>query len=90
VVRFVIGANGDVLGAIVTESTLSVPSVGQCVASAMRRWHFPAHAGGAGTVNYPGVFAAGDGSPAPVPQPVRPAQPAPPRALPERRAGATR
>jgi TonB family protein len=54
VVRFVIGAEGTVMATGITESNLAVPSVGQCISSAVRRWQFPApEGGGIVTVNYP-------------------------------------
>lgn len=54
VVRFVIGSGGTVLAAGVSESSLAVPSVSECIASAVRRWQFPTpEGGGTVTVNYP-------------------------------------
>lgn len=54
VIRFIIGGTGTVLGAAVAESTVPVPSVGQCISQAVRRWQFPApEGGGTVTVNYP-------------------------------------
>lgn len=54
VVRFVIGGTGSVLNSSPTENSLGVPSVGDCVANAVRRWQFPApEGGGVVTVNYP-------------------------------------
>lgn len=54
VVRFIIGSEGTVMGANVTESNISVPSVGQCISNAVRRWQFPTpEGGGIVTVNYP-------------------------------------
>lgn len=59
VVRFVIGGDGNVLGAAVSESNISVPTVGSCMATAVRRWSFPAPEGnGAVTVNYPFMLDA--------------------------------
>ncbi|MBI5517301.1 MAG: TonB family protein [Deltaproteobacteria bacterium] len=53
-VRFVIGGTGTVMAANVSDSSIPVPSVGQCVANAVRRWQFPApEGGGIVTVNYP-------------------------------------
>lgn len=54
VVRFVIGGTGSVMGSNVNESSIPVPSVGECIANAVRRWQFPApEGGGVVTVNYP-------------------------------------
>jgi TonB family protein len=54
VVRFIIGGNGSVMGSQVAESNVAVPSVGTCIANAVRRWQFPApEGGGIVTVNYP-------------------------------------
>lgn len=58
-VRWVIGANGDVLASSVTDDTTSVASLGQCVAGAVRRWQFP-FAGTIATVNYPFDFQLTD------------------------------
>lgn len=53
VVRFVIGGTGTVMGSGVVEN-VSVPTVGQCIANAVRRWQFPSpEGGGTVTVNYP-------------------------------------
>jgi TonB family protein len=53
-VRFVIGGTGTVMASNVSDSSIPVPSVGQCVANAVRRWQFPApEGGGIVTVNYP-------------------------------------
>jgi TonB family protein len=54
VIRFVIGGTGTVMGSNVADSSLPIPSVGECVANAVRRWQFPApEGGGVVTVNYP-------------------------------------
>lgn len=54
VVRFIIGGEGTILGSTVAESNVAVPSVGQCISNAVRRWQFPApEGGGIVTVNYP-------------------------------------
>jgi hypothetical protein len=38
----------------VAESSVAVPSVGTCIANAVRRWQFPSpEGGGIVTVNYP-------------------------------------
>jgi TonB family protein len=53
-IRFVIGPNGSVLAAGVAQSSVSVPTVGTCITSAVRRWNFPAPpSGGTVTVTYP-------------------------------------
>lgn len=54
VVRFVIGGSGTVVGSSVANSSIAIPSVGECIANAVRRWQFPAPEGnGVVTVNYP-------------------------------------
>lgn len=54
VIRFVIGAAGTVMASSVGDSSIPVPSVGECVANAVRRWQFPSpEGGGIVTVNYP-------------------------------------
>lgn len=61
-VRFVIGTNGAVQASAVTASTYPLPSVGQCIANAVRRWQFPMpDGGGVVAVNYPFNLAAGEG-----------------------------
>ncbi len=63
-VRFIIGADGAVMGSNVADSSLSVPSVGNCIANAVRRWQFPSpEGGGIVTVNYPFNLQSGDGAP---------------------------
>lgn len=52
-VRFVIGSEGRVIGVTVVEDTLPSPSVGECIARAVRRWEFPPPEGGVVTVTYP-------------------------------------
>jgi TonB family protein len=54
IVRFVIGGEGTVMGSNIAESNIVVPSVGQCISNAVRRWQFPIpEGGGIVTVNYP-------------------------------------
>lgn len=54
VIRFVIGGQGTILGSSVSESSLAIPSVSECISNAVRRWQFPApEGGGVVTVNYP-------------------------------------
>jgi len=54
VVRFIIGGTGSVMGSNVADSSIPVPSVGECIANAVRRWQFQApEGGGVVTVNYP-------------------------------------
>jgi len=54
VVRFIIGSEGTVMGSNIAESNIAVPSVGQCISNAVRRWQFPTpEGGGIVTVNYP-------------------------------------
>ena len=53
-VRFVIAPGGGVLGSAVAEDTLSMPSVAECIAGAVRRWSFTVPAdSGTVTVTYP-------------------------------------
>jgi hypothetical protein len=53
-VRFIIGGTGTVMASNVSDSSIPVPSVGQCIANAVRRWQFPApEGGGIVNVNYP-------------------------------------
>jgi tetratricopeptide (TPR) repeat protein len=62
VIRFIIGGNGSVMGAAVDDSTVPIPSVGTCIANAVRRWQFPApEGGGIVTVNYPFTLNGGSG-----------------------------
>jgi outer membrane biosynthesis protein TonB len=62
VIRFVIGATGTVMASSVGDSSIPVPSVGECVANAVRRWQFPSPEGG-GVVTVQGdSFRTGSGS----------------------------
>jgi Ca-activated chloride channel family protein len=57
VVRFVVGPNGQVMGSTVAEDSMGDPSVGTCVANAVRTWTMPPPPDGAVvTVNYPFTF----------------------------------
>ena len=61
IVRFVIGGTGGVMGVSITESTLSIPSVSECISNATRRWQFPPPDGaGVVTVNYPFTLQPAD------------------------------
>ena len=55
VIRFIIGGDGAVLGAAIATITSGIPrDVGECIASAIATWRFPApEGGGIVTVNYP-------------------------------------
>jgi len=54
VIRFIIGGNGAVMASSAVENVESAPSVGNCIASAVRRWQFPVpEGGGIVTVTYP-------------------------------------
>lgn len=56
---FIISPTGAVQSATITQSTLNEPSVESCVATAARRWTFPApDGGGIVAVNYPFVFSS--------------------------------
>jgi Ca-activated chloride channel homolog len=60
VVKFTIGAEGDVSEAVVKSSTLGSPAVSACVLGRFLRMQFPAPAGGGiVVVSYPLVFANG-------------------------------
>lgn len=59
-VRWVIGADGHVTGATITQSTLGDSAVEQCIATKITSWTFPLSGTGAITVTYP--FALGTGS----------------------------
>jgi len=62
VVRFLISPTGAVQASVVASSTYPVPSAAQCVASAVRRWQFPApEGGGVVSVNYPFNLASPEG-----------------------------
>jgi hypothetical protein len=52
-VRWVIGADGQVMGAGVESNDTGVASLGDCVTSAVRRWQFPPPSAGVVTVTYP-------------------------------------
>ena len=57
-VRFVIGPTGSVSAATVAGSSLGAARVDSCVASAVRRWTFPApEGGGMVAVTYPFMLA---------------------------------
>jgi TonB family protein len=58
VVTFVIGTDGRVMGSGVSESSLAVPSVGSCIANAVRRWQFTPPSGSSITVHYPFTLQA--------------------------------
>ena len=59
-IKFTIGGTGKVPSAVVQESTMRDPRVGQCVAQAVRRWTFPKPAGGGSViVTYPFVLEPG-------------------------------
>lgn len=59
-IRFVIGTDGAVAGAGIAESSVQVATVASCIASAVRRWTFPAPAGGVVTVVYPFTLQAAE------------------------------
>lgn len=67
-VRFAIGLNGAIAAVTIVQS-LGDTALDQCVATAIRRWVFPAPSGsGPVLVNYPFNFSP-DGSPPPPPPP---------------------
>lgn len=60
-VRWVIGGDGAVIAATVTDNATGSAGLGECVASAVRRWQFPApEGGGVVTVNYPFDLSVAD------------------------------
>ena len=61
-INYTIGADGKVPSAVVSETTLKDPEVGNCVAQAVRRWTFPKPKSGTVEVTYPFVLDAGNGS----------------------------
>lgn len=52
-VRFVIGADGAVTAATVPDAAPAFAAVGECIATAVRSWHFAAPRAGTVVVNYP-------------------------------------
>ncbi len=58
VVNFTIGADGSVTNYRVDNSTLNNTNVEQCILRMVRRWKFPAPAGGSVNVSYPFIFTA--------------------------------
>jgi len=62
IVRFLIGPTGAVQGSAVAASSYPVASGAQCIASAVRRWQFPAPGGGGVvSVNYPFNLQSAEG-----------------------------
>jgi hypothetical protein len=59
-VRWVVGGDGAVLAAAVTDNDTGSAALGECVATAVRRWTFPAAAAGTVNVNYPFDFTLAD------------------------------
>jgi TonB family protein len=58
VTKFTISGTGQVIAAFVQSSTLGSPAVEMCVASAIKRWEFPAPSGGGlSMVSYPFTFS---------------------------------
>ncbi len=59
VVQFTISPSGDVVAALITESTLGNTNVEQCMQGKIRRWTFPSpKGGGVVKVNYPFNFSS--------------------------------
>ena len=59
-VQFTIGGTGKVPSAVVQETTLKDPGVGNCIAQAVKRWTFPKPEGGGSViVTYPFVLEPG-------------------------------
>jgi len=60
VIQFAIAALGTVSVSVVSQSDLSDEKVGQCIASAVKRWTFPRSEGGSTVlVNYPFLLSPG-------------------------------
>ncbi len=79
--RFAIGGAGAVIASSVSESTYPNQSVSNCIASAARRWQFPApEGGGVVTVNYPFILSNENGTSPPA-QPQRQAPSSTPRSV---------
>ena len=57
VITFTIGSNGRVKSLEVESSTISDPSVADCIISRMRMWSFPKPDGGDVTASYPFIFS---------------------------------
>ena len=71
-VQFTIGGTGRVPSAVVQETTLRDPAVGNCIAQAVRRWTFPKPEGGGSViVSYPFILENG-GYSGPPPKPLTP------------------
>ena len=60
-IQFTIAPHGKVPSAVVAESTMRDPQIGQCMAQAVRRWTFPKPKDGIVIVTYPFVFEPGGG-----------------------------
>ena len=61
-IQFTIAASGPVVASVVQNSTMSNPSVEQCIAQAVRRWEFPKpQGGGIVIVSYPFVLKPAGG-----------------------------
>lgn len=59
VIRFVIGPDGSVAAAEISQDTLDAPAVADCLLAVARAWRFERPAGGGSvTVNYPFIFKA--------------------------------
>ena len=56
-VQFTVGGTGKVPSAVVQETTMKDPSVGNCVAQAVKRWTFPKPTDGmSAIISYPFIF----------------------------------
>ena len=67
-IQFTISGTGKVPSAVVQESTMRSPQIGNCMAQAVRRWTFPRPTnGGSVIVTYPFVFESDYNGPPPRP-----------------------
>jgi outer membrane biosynthesis protein TonB len=58
-VDFTVNSKGDVVAAVVAETTLADVAVGACITGAVRRWKFPGNPGGDVKIRYPFVLEPG-------------------------------
>jgi TonB family protein len=78
-VQFTLDGHGDVVAAVVQQSTLGAPPLEQCIAAAVRRWKFPsADGGGIVVASYPFVLVPSDEPHGPSPVDHRPPPAVPP------------
>jgi TonB family protein len=59
VVKFTIGAKGQVVSSVLESSTLGVPRAENCIVEVVLSWEFPEPTGGEALVSYPFTFTPG-------------------------------